>query len=119
MERKLWCFLFLAIQILSCVSATSRTFAPTHDLAVHQPVPTQSPQPAPAITTDTNLSPKKGLNVNSKIGSTPPSCEHKCYGCIPCEAIQVPTTSSHLGIQYANYEPEGWKCKCGPSLYTP
>ncbi|BAT98376.1 hypothetical protein LR48_Vigan1082s003300 [Vigna angularis] len=58
----------------------------------------------------------------SKIGSSPPSCEHKCYGCVPCEAIQVPSTStrrSHLGIQYANYEPESWKCKCGPSFYSP
>jgi hypothetical protein len=61
---------------------------------------------------------QKGI---SKIGSSPPNCEHKCYGCVPCEAIQVPTTSrhSHLGIQYANYEPEGWKCKCGPSFYSP
>lgn len=55
----------------------------------------------------------------SKIGSSPPSCEHKCYGCFPCEAIQVPSTSSHLGIMYANYEPESWKCKCGPSFYSP
>ena len=58
----------------------------------------------------------------SKIGSSPPSCEHKCYGCVPCEAIQVPSTStrrSHLGIQYANYEPESWKCKCGLSFYSP
>lgn len=55
----------------------------------------------------------------SKIGSSPPSCEHKCYGCVPCEAIQVPSKSSHLGIQYANYEPESWKCKCGPSFYGP
>ncbi|KAH7547147.1 hypothetical protein FEM48_Zijuj01G0278600 [Ziziphus jujuba var. spinosa] len=56
-----------------------------------------------------------------KIGSSPPSCENKCYGCVPCEAIQVPTTSrhSHVGVQYANYEPEGWKCKCGPSFYSP
>ncbi|GLT55959.1 hypothetical protein SLA2020_290370 [Shorea laevis] len=54
----------------------------------------------------------------SRIGSSPPSCEHKCYGCTPCEAIQVPTTS-HVGLQYANYEPEGWKCKCGPSFYSP
>ncbi|XP_058006705.1 uncharacterized protein LOC110634058 [Hevea brasiliensis] len=61
----------------------------------------------------------KGLN---KIGSSPPSCEHKCFGCTPCEAIQVPTTSKthyHLGVNYANYEPEGWKCKCGPSFYSP
>ncbi|OMO70738.1 hypothetical protein CCACVL1_18679 [Corchorus capsularis] len=56
------------------------------------------------------------------IGSTPPSCEHKCYGCSPCEAIQVPAITSkrsHLGLQYANYEPESWKCKCGPSFYSP
>lgn len=55
----------------------------------------------------------------SKIGSSPPSCDHKCYDCYPCEAIQVPSTSNHLGIMYANYEPESWKCKCGPSLYSP
>lgn len=55
----------------------------------------------------------------SRIGSSPPSCEHKCYGCMPCEAIQVPTTTSRVGVQYANYEPEGWKCKCGPTFYTP
>nr|KYP54303.1 hypothetical protein KK1_000488 [Cajanus cajan] len=58
----------------------------------------------------------------SKVGSSPPSCENKCYGCVPCEAIQVPSTSirhNHLGIQYANYEPESWKCKCGPSFYSP
>ncbi|KAL9169696.1 hypothetical protein ABFS82_04G095500 [Erythranthe guttata] len=50
-----------------------------------------------------------------RAGSSPPSCEHKCYGCMPCEAIQVPTTT----LQYTNYEPEGWKCKCGPTFYTP
>jgi hypothetical protein len=55
----------------------------------------------------------------SKIGSSPPSCEHKCYGCFPCEATQVPSRTSHLGIMYANYEPESWKCKCGPSFYSP
>lgn len=58
----------------------------------------------------------------SKIGSSPPSCENKCYGCTPCEAIQVPTNTkklNHFRVQYANYEPEGWKCKCGPSFYSP
>ncbi|CAN4089109.1 unnamed protein product [Withania somnifera] len=53
------------------------------------------------------------------IGSSPPSCEHKCYGCMPCEAIQVPTKTGRVGVQYTNYEPEGWKCKCGPAFYTP
>ncbi|KAK1436892.1 hypothetical protein QVD17_02676 [Tagetes erecta] len=56
--------------------------------------------------------------IENRIGSRPPSCEHKCYGCSPCEATQVPTTT-HVGIQYTNYEPEGWKCKCGPTLYSP
>ncbi|CAN4086962.1 unnamed protein product [Withania somnifera] len=50
------------------------------------------------------------------IGSSPPSCEHKCYGCMPCEAIQVPTNTGRVGVQYTNYEPEGWKCKCGPAF---
>lgn len=52
-----------------------------------------------------------------KVGSKPPRCDHKCYGCIPCEAIQVPTMA--VGVLYTNYEPEGWKCKCGPTFYTP
>ncbi|KAL4560057.1 hypothetical protein LXL04_032205 [Taraxacum kok-saghyz] len=59
-----------------------------------------------------------GRGIENRIGSRPPSCEHKCYGCSPCEATQVPTTS-HVGIQYTNYEPEGWKCKCGPTFYSP
>ncbi|KAL8537761.1 hypothetical protein ACS0TY_012777 [Phlomoides rotata] len=55
----------------------------------------------------------------NKIGSRPPRCEHKCYGCMPCEAIQVPTITGRVGVQYTNYEPEGWKCKCGPTFYSP
>ncbi|KAL9687614.1 hypothetical protein QQ045_032019 [Rhodiola kirilowii] len=51
----------------------------------------------------------------TKIGSRPPSCD----GCSPCEPIQVPTITSRVGLQYANYEPEGWRCKCGPSFYSP
>nr|GMD37212.1 epidermal patterning factor-like protein 3 [Ipomoea batatas] len=62
---------------------------------------------------------KGQMERGEKIGSIPPSCEHKCYGCMPCEAIQVPTTSGTVGVQYTNYKPEGWKCKCGPALYTP
>ncbi|CAH2053769.1 unnamed protein product, partial [Thlaspi arvense] len=51
-----------------------------------------------------------------RIGSKPPSCEKKCYGCEPCEAVQVPTISSvpHLSPHYANYQPEGWRCHCAP-----
>ncbi|KAK1290667.1 hypothetical protein QJS10_CPB18g00807 [Acorus calamus] len=53
------------------------------------------------------------------LGSRPPNCERKCGGCRPCEAIQIPTTTDHFGIQYSNYEPEGWKCKCGASFFNP
>ncbi|CAL0322083.1 unnamed protein product [Lupinus luteus] len=61
----------------------------------------------------------RGVN---RIGSSPPNCEHKCYGCTPCEAIQVPSTNNmhiKLSLQYTNYEPESWKCKCGVSFYSP
>ncbi|KAB2079875.1 hypothetical protein ES319_A05G032000v1 [Gossypium barbadense] len=46
-----------------------------------------------------------------RLGSRPPNCEHKCGGCRPCVATQIPATADKLGIQYTNYEPEGWKCK--------
>ncbi|KAJ0075035.1 hypothetical protein Patl1_33558 [Pistacia atlantica] len=114
MKGRLCCFLFVTFQMLSWVSAASRPFAPNNALPPAAHEPGQNP-----LNSDTKMNSKQGTeNINeeaySKIGSAPPSCEHKCYGCIPCEAIQVPTTSkhkkSHLGIQYANYEPEGWKC---------
>ncbi|XP_057535383.1 EPIDERMAL PATTERNING FACTOR-like protein 1 [Amaranthus tricolor] len=54
-----------------------------------------------------------------ELGSRPPNCDHRCSGCTPCVATQVPTVSGHLGIQYANYEPISWKCKCGLSFYSP
>ncbi|KAH1048174.1 hypothetical protein J1N35_038958 [Gossypium stocksii] len=62
---------------------------------------------------------KKSLHRVTK--ASRPSCEHKCYGCTPCEAIQVPTTpgkQSHVSLQSTNYEPESWKCKCGPTFYS-
>ena len=55
----------------------------------------------------------------STLGSRPPNCNHKCQGCIPCDAVQMPTTTDHIGVQYANYVPEGWKCKCGSSFFNP
>ncbi|KAK8940163.1 hypothetical protein KSP40_PGU022491 [Platanthera guangdongensis] len=59
-----------------------------------------------------------------KVGSRPPSCDHKCGGCRPCRAAQVPATSDEireggLVVEYANYEPEGWMCKCASSFYHP
>ncbi|GLU22399.1 hypothetical protein SLE2022_384790 [Rubroshorea leprosula] len=125
--RRLFCFM-LALQMVSWESATSRPLASRNGLSVHQSVRVQIPKPSQVFLVpklNSEESPRQaainekaiGRGV-SRIGSSAPSCERKCYGCTPCEAIQVPTTS-HVGLQYANYEPEGWKCKCGPSFYSP
>ncbi|XP_057455189.1 EPIDERMAL PATTERNING FACTOR-like protein 5 [Lotus japonicus] len=121
---RIFCFL-LTLHIVSWVSAARRPFLPTDGIS--HPAQEEALESSKPYTIES----KKGLmgmsekreeaydRGMSKIGSSPPSCEHKCYGCVPCEAIQVPSTSSHLGIQYANYELESWKCKCGPSFYSP
>ncbi|KAH8514503.1 hypothetical protein H0E87_007367 [Populus deltoides] len=145
MEASSICCLLLALQIVSLVSAASRPFAPNNGVAVNQAVTGHSLQSL-QVPLDSDFDPQsgseKGIKTKdgvsggmiieaaagyakgiTKIGSTPPSCEHKCHGCTPCEAIQVPaiskTGSHHLSVNYANYEPEGWKCKCGPSFYSP
>ncbi|XP_061370338.1 EPIDERMAL PATTERNING FACTOR-like protein 6 [Gastrolobium bilobum] len=126
MKGKFFCFL-LALQILSWVSTARRPFLPADGIS--HPAREEALQSSPHTKeSKKGLIGTEGMSETrqeaydrgvSKIGSSPPSCEHKCYGCVPCEAIQVPSTSSHLGIQYANYEPESWKCKCGPSFYSP
>lgn len=55
----------------------------------------------------------------SRLGSIPPNCAHRCEGCVPCVPVQMPTATDHIGVQYANYEPEGWKCKCGSTFFNP
>ncbi|BBH08253.1 hypothetical protein Prudu_020388 [Prunus dulcis] len=65
---------------------------------------------------DENEGKYRGL---SRLGSRPPNCEHKCQGCVPCFPVQIPTTTDQIGLQYANYEPEGWKCKCGSTFFNP
>ncbi|BAT91721.1 EPIDERMAL PATTERNING FACTOR-like protein 3 [Vigna umbellata] len=135
MKVTLCCFLLLALQITSWESAVlaTRSFPPSDTMSnpgpQEAPVPMSSPQNT--VESEKGLMDKKVMSDSMektynigvrKIGSIPPSCDHKCYGCTPCEAIQVPSTSSrnnHLGLQYSNYEPESWKCKCGPSLYSP
>ncbi|KAL2332264.1 hypothetical protein Fmac_019845 [Flemingia macrophylla] len=132
MKARFFCFL-LALPIVSWVSVVAkRPFPPIDAMSMSHPGTKEAPGPVSSPPYNTVES-QKGLVMSdvmgegalrgeSKIGSSPPSCEHKCYGCTPCEAIQVPSTSSrlsHLSVQYANYEPESWKCKCGPSLYGP
>ncbi|KAL9662988.1 hypothetical protein QQ045_027825 [Rhodiola kirilowii] len=110
------------LQIMSCVSATSRSYLPSAPAPALQPgLRTNqfrlSPLAAmPSMSQEDAEDFKEKVN---KIGSSPPICDGKCYGCSPCEPIQVPTITSRVGLQYANYEPEGWKCKCGPSFYSP
>ncbi|KAI9102950.1 hypothetical protein K1719_023389 [Acacia pycnantha] len=113
MKARFCCFI-LALQLLSCVSLAR--------LLPSLPGPEQvTPEPNQDLVSSESMREKYETRV-SKIGSTPPICEHKCNGCSPCEAMQVPSTSrqhNHMGVQYANYEPESWKCKCGPSFYSP
>ncbi|KAJ8756119.1 hypothetical protein K2173_024666 [Erythroxylum novogranatense] len=133
------CFFLLALHVLSLASATTRHFAANNDVGANPPGHIQESSQVSLVsksvsqvgTKQGNKIMEKGVAGTSeaaytrgfgKVGSSPPSCEHKCYGCTPCKAIQVPTTSkvhAHLGVNYANYEPEGWKCKCGPSFYSP
>ncbi|XP_027343422.1 EPIDERMAL PATTERNING FACTOR-like protein 5 [Abrus precatorius] len=133
MKARFFCFL-LALQIMSWVCVARRPFPPS--VAMSHPGPKEKTtllsSPPYTVESEKGLMGREDMSLSGieqeaykgvrKIGSSPPSCEHKCYGCTPCEAIQVPNTSSrhsHLGIQYANYEPESWKCKCGPSFYSP
>ncbi|XP_030525486.1 EPIDERMAL PATTERNING FACTOR-like protein 3 isoform X1 [Rhodamnia argentea] len=134
--------LVLVLQLLSGVSARSSVFARNgydrHGVALHQTE--TDPEMLPSSKHPRTLSERAQEEIRSgddddeqeeedgkqmgvsKIGSSPPRCEHKCYGCTPCEATQVPATHdghAHVRVQYTNYEPEGWKCKCGPALYTP
>ncbi|CAN0922457.1 EPIDERMAL PATTERNING FACTOR-like protein 3 [Linum grandiflorum] len=54
-----------------------------------------------------------------KLGSSPPSCEDKCYGCSPCEATHQVPKNTRRHLDYTNYELESWKCICGHSFYNP
>ncbi|XLS67879.1 hypothetical protein HN51_018902 [Arachis hypogaea] len=144
MKGRFLCFL-IVLQSVSWVSVAKRPFSPDHAMSHPGTNESAAPKYPPPYTTiesekvrvlctflsftysDPNcfcLKKMKSLEnwkAVKKIGSSPPSCEHKCYGCTPCEAIQVPSTGkrTHLAIHYANYEPESWRCKCGPFFYSP
>ncbi|GAB4842563.1 hypothetical protein Ancab_012539 [Ancistrocladus abbreviatus] len=128
MRRPCACLLvLLAMQMMAWISATSRQLARNHDPLVQNQGNGSSPdsykvqfsskQDSKGI--EEKQMATEGYKEVKKIGSRPPNCENKCYGCTPCEAIQVPTITGHLSLQYTNYLPEGWKCKCGPSFYSP
>eukprot|EP00250_Pteridium_aquilinum_P009661 c18838_g1_i1 orf=331-894(-) len=70
---------------------------------------------------------KKVRTLRKRIGSRPPMCQDKCESCFPCEAVKMvptPTISSSAmqniaHLDYSNYDPEGWKCKCGTRIFNP
>ncbi|KAF5812492.1 putative EPIDERMAL PATTERNING FACTOR-like protein [Helianthus annuus] len=111
MDRRIWLLIIVWQIMMSWVCARNMHFAPSHDLQ-HQAQILHPPR--------TPIDMQKGAKeeeVVNRVGSRPPRCEHKCRGCAPCSPTQVPTV--HFGLQYANYEPEGWKCKCGSVFYNP
>ncbi|KAL1345116.1 EPIDERMAL PATTERNING FACTOR-like protein 6 isoform X2 [Arachis hypogaea] len=122
MKGRFLCFL-IVLQSVSWVSVAKRPFSPDHAMSHPGTNESAAPKYPPPYTTIESEKMKSLENWKAvkKIGSSPPSCEHKCYGCTPCEAIQVPSTGkrTHLAIHYANYEPESWRCKCGPFFYSP
>ncbi|KAL6330691.1 hypothetical protein AAG906_009119 [Vitis piasezkii] len=124
MKRKTFIFLIASLHMMTWVAATNSPSAP--DSAAQQQE--QFPESPKAVFHSKQGLERRGTPRNgdgaayrglSTLGSRPPNCNHKCQGCIPCDAVQIPTTTDHIGVQYANYEPEGWKCKCGSSLFNP
>ncbi|XP_023523688.1 EPIDERMAL PATTERNING FACTOR-like protein 3 [Cucurbita pepo subsp. pepo] len=130
MKGTYYCFMFI-LHLACWVPAKTTAFAPNHPLLPHKQ---QRLLPALVSAASNSKQGVGGVNEEEmlyrgmrRMGSGRPRCEHKCYGCSPCEAIEVPTNNNnnnkkrrtHVGVQYTNYEPEGWKCKCGHSFYTP
>ncbi|KAK9726937.1 hypothetical protein RND81_05G247100 [Saponaria officinalis] len=113
MMRFLFC-ITLFMQILTLFPVTCSRLLPPH----HSPGIRVSDE---SVEASYSLMQEKEGSYRGRVeaGSRPPNCEHKCDGCNPCIAIQVPTITSHFGIQFANYEPESWKCKCGPTVFSP
>ncbi|KAD6794712.1 hypothetical protein R6Q59_021386 [Mikania micrantha] len=109
MKSRIFSFVGMIMVHILCVNC--RHLAPT--AAIFTAIPPQQ------LTMALEL----GGNVieNRRMGSTAPNCEHKCFGCSPCEATQVPANGVrvNVSVQYSNYEPEGWKCKCGRKFYSP
>ncbi|XP_044464972.1 EPIDERMAL PATTERNING FACTOR-like protein 4 [Mangifera indica] len=113
-------YIFVAIlEISTLLSLTSRNFASDNQDQFPQFLEAASDFKRGFYQSTEARTGEETYKVESRLGSRPPCCIHKCEGCEPCVAIQTPTTSDRMGLQYANYEPEGWKCKCGSSLFNP
>ncbi|XP_028753929.1 EPIDERMAL PATTERNING FACTOR-like protein 8 [Neltuma alba] len=60
------------------------------------------------------------------LGSRPPGCFNKCFGCNPCRATLVISSrhKSDMAPSVRQKDHEGyyllsWKCKCGNKLFEP
>ncbi|XVE97965.1 hypothetical protein REPUB_Repub03eG0064600 [Reevesia pubescens] len=125
MKQRMCWFLIVALPIISWIHVSTRS------LAFHDVVPQQDKVPESSGVTfisKQGFENKGGVvygieetysRMLGRLGSRPPNCQRKCGRCTPCIATQIPATSDKLGIQYTNYEPEGWKCKCGSTFYNP
>ncbi|XP_048228379.1 EPIDERMAL PATTERNING FACTOR-like protein 1 isoform X2 [Ricinus communis] len=116
MRRRMCYFLMATLQMITWYSVAFSWHFVSHDSAPQKVQIPHFPQAAAHDTPQLTEQTYRGL---SRLGSRPPSCEHKCESCIPCNAIQIPATTDRKTVQYANYEPEGWKCKCGTTFYNP
>ncbi|MED6199453.1 hypothetical protein PIB30_076119 [Stylosanthes scabra] len=75
----------------------------------------------------------KSIMVESKVGSSPPTCVNKCMNCKPCMATLVSSNNNDpIGknkkkdhfIKSSHGDDDTyyllhWKCKCGNKLYQP
>ncbi|KAI3937166.1 hypothetical protein MKW92_019582 [Papaver armeniacum] len=136
-KRRIRVLVAAFLLLMSCVAASSRDFIPHDDNGAHlqdsksygkdnHSFTGQSTEFLPTRVESTQGSEKEVVVASeeacdglSTLGSRPPSCVHRCEGCNPCGAIQVPTRTDQLNLQYANYEPENWKCKCGNAFFDP
>ncbi|XP_062208370.1 EPIDERMAL PATTERNING FACTOR-like protein 3 [Phragmites australis] len=106
-----WFFFLFSFLLLLQITATSQG---SHEQLVH-------------VKEDSHPSPMGGGGEQreqqglSRLGSRPPCCERKCGVCAPCEAVQVRAGAAEdrLRRQCADYEPVGWKCKCGAAVFDP
>ncbi|KAB2604227.1 EPIDERMAL PATTERNING FACTOR-like protein 5 [Pyrus ussuriensis x Pyrus communis] len=122
MKRKTCC-ITVVVTLLCWVSVTSRPFA-SYDVPHQEANQTERNQYSPGATFDSKQEVEEGMEQRkyrglSRLGSRPPICKHLCGSCEPCVPVQTRTTTDHFGVQYANYEPEGWRCKCGSTFFTP
>ncbi|KAE8722016.1 hypothetical protein F3Y22_tig00014445pilonHSYRG00093 [Hibiscus syriacus] len=122
MKQRMCCILIITIilQIISRIHTSTSSLASHHVPQKQDTIPALS-----GVSFDSKQggveSRNGGETYSSRmvVGSRPPNCQRKCGECTPCVATQIPATTGERGIQYTNYEPEGWKCRCGSTLFDP